>query len=57
MLNFIQVTLEMSQILRQLVIGEFQQMSKVREDKVDRYQEYLHKTFNKTASLMAHACR
>ncbi len=47
----------MSKILQQLVIGELQQMSKVRVDKQDRYQQYLDKTFNKTASLMAHACR
>ncbi len=47
----------MSKILQQLVIGELQQMSKVHVDKQDRYQQYLDKTFNKTASLMAHACR
>jgi decaprenyl-diphosphate synthase subunit 1 len=51
------VTIEMSQILHQLVMGELQQMAKVSEDKVDRYQQYIDKTFNKTASLMAHACR
>ena len=47
----------MSKILQQLVMGELQQMAKVSEDKADRYQRYIDKTFNKTASLMAHACR
>ena len=52
-----QVTIEMSKILHQLVMGELQQMSKVSVNKVDRYQNYIDKTFNKTASLMAQACK
>ena len=47
----------MSKILHQLVMGELQQMSKVSVNKVDRYQNYIDKTFNKTASLMAQACK
>jgi len=46
----------MSQILFDLVNGEFQQMAS-RDDKDDRFQLYLDKTFNKTASLMANACK
>jgi len=46
----------MSQILSDLVNGEFQQMSN-REDDEDRFQLYLDKTFNKTASLMAYSCK
>ena len=32
-------------------------MSSCRDDKDDRFQLYLDKTFNKTASLMANACK
>jgi len=46
----------MSQILYDLVNGEFQQMTS-RTDKDDRFQLYLDKTFNKTASLMANSCK
>jgi len=46
----------MSQILSDLVNGEFQQMGN-REDDEDRFQLYLDKTFNKTASLMAYSCK
>jgi len=46
----------MSQILADLVNGEFQQMAS-RRDKEDRFQLYLDKTFNKTASLMAYSCK
>jgi len=46
----------MSQILYDLVNGEFQQMTS-RTDKDDRFQLYLDKTFNKTASLTANACK
>merc|ERR1711936_1423753 len=46
----------MSQILYDLVNGEFQQMTS-RSDKDDRFQLYLDKTFNKTASLMANSCK
>ena len=62
----------MSQILYDLVNGEFQQMTSrslslvispqilmryFRTDKDDRFQLYLDKTFNKTASLTANACK
>ena len=69
----------MSQILYDLVNGEFQQMTSrsvfniilysttniwiniiklnCRTDKDDRFQLYLDKTFNKTASLMANSCK
>ena len=62
----------MSQILADLVNGEFQQMASrfgqdyfyylqlllyIRRDKEDRFQLYLDKTFNKTASLMAYSCK
>jgi decaprenyl-diphosphate synthase subunit 1 len=46
----------MSQILSDLVNGEFQQMGN-RMDDEDRFQLYLDKTFNKTASLMAYSCK
>jgi len=46
----------MSQILYDLVNGEFQQMAS-KTDKDDRFQLYLDKTFNKTASLMANSCK
>jgi len=46
----------MSQILADLVNGEFQQMAS-RSDQEDRFQLYLDKTFNKTASLMAYSCK
>jgi len=46
----------MTQILYDLVNGEFQQMTS-RTDKDDRFQLYLDKTFNKTASLMANSCK
>jgi len=50
------VVLCMSQILSDLVNGEFQQMAS-RADREDRFQLYLDKTFNKTASLMAYSCK
>merc|ERR1719334_2247599 len=51
-----QVVACMSQILSDLVNGEFQQMAS-RSDHEDRFQLYLDKTFNKTASLMANSCK
>lgn len=51
-----EVISSMSRILYDLVNGEFQQMSS-RDDKADRFQLYLDKTFNKTASLMANSCK
>jgi len=50
------VVIAMSQILADLVNGEFQQMAS-RSDCEDRFQLYLDKTFNKTASLMAYSCQ
>jgi len=50
------VVIAMSQILADLVNGEFQQMAS-RSDSEDRFQLYLDKTFNKTASLMAYSCQ
>lgn len=46
----------MAQILADLVSGEFQQMAS-RTDQEDRFQLYLDKSFNKTASLMAYSCK
>lgn len=50
------VVMTMAQILADLVNGEFQQMAS-REESEDRFQLYLDKTFNKTASLMAYSCK
>ena len=55
----------MSQILNDLVIGEFQQMSNAKSGtsenadvtRNDRFEAYLQKTYNKTASLMSNSCR
>ena len=52
-----QVLRSMSQIIHLLVVGELQQMARAKADRTDRFQHYLSKTFNKTASLMAHSCR
>ena len=46
----------MSQILADLVNGEYQQMAS-RRDQEDWFQFYLDKTFNNTASLMAYSCK
>ncbi len=40
--------------LEDLVIGEFQQMNPPK-DKHERFEKYLKKTYNKTASLMSNA--
>jgi geranylgeranyl pyrophosphate synthase len=45
----------MMHILSDLVLGELQQMSKIRES--SQLGDYLVKTYNKTASLMAKSCR
>ena len=37
-------------------IGEFQQLQTVRDEE-ERFQLYLNKSFNKTASLMAYSCK
>jgi len=55
-INKHEVVESMSQILYDLVNGEFQQMTS-RTDKDDRFQLYLDKTFNKTASSMANSCK
>ncbi|XP_059081271.1 all trans-polyprenyl-diphosphate synthase PDSS1-like isoform X2 [Tigriopus californicus] len=49
----------MSKILESLVIGELQQMSASHKGNNSdaRFQRYLAKTFNKTASLMAYSCQ
>jgi len=49
--------LAMSTILNDLVIGEFQQMAKTKDNKTDRFQMYIDKTYNKTASLMSNSCK
>jgi decaprenyl-diphosphate synthase subunit 1 len=49
------VTGSMLSVLNNLVLGELQQMSQgSKKDK--RFNQYLDKTYNKTASLMAQAC-
>lgn len=46
----------LSQVLLDLVQGEFMQMGS-KEDESERFTHYLHKTFKKTASLMAYTCK
>ena len=45
-----------SQVLADLVQGEFQQLEN-KDDESERFEHYLSKSFNKTASLMAYSCR
>ena len=47
----------MSRILSDLVVGEFQQLAKTKEDQQDRFQMYIDKSYNKTASLLANSCK
>ena len=47
----------MKRIIEDLVIGELQQLSNNSDDKNDRFQGYLKKSYNKTASLMANSCQ
>ena len=47
----------MAAILQDLVVGEFQQMAKPKDDKKSRFDIYLDKNYNKTASLMANGCK
>ena len=47
----------MNRIIEDLVIGELQQLSSNPDDKNDRFQGYLKKSYNKTASLMANSCQ
>ena len=45
-----------SQVLADLVQGEFQQLEN-KDNESERFEHYLSKSFNKTASLMAYSCR
>ena len=51
-----EVVIAVSQILADLVRGEFQQLQ-VKKAEAERFQLYLNKTFNKTASLIAFSCK
>jgi len=51
-----EVLIVLSQVLADLVRGEFQQLQN-KSDSSERFQLYLAKTFNKTASLMAYSCK
>jgi len=51
-----EVVIAVSQILADLVRGEFQQLQ-VKKAESERFQLYLNKTFNKTASLIAFSCK
>merc|ERR550517_746968 len=50
------VVVTLSQVLADLVQGEFQQLEN-KDDESERFEHYLSKSFNKTASLMAYSCR
>lgn len=45
----------MCRIISDLCKGEFQQMAK--QDTQDRFQMYIDKSYNKTASVLANSCR
>ena len=47
----------MCRIISDLCKGEFQQMAKTKKDKDDRFQRYIDKSYNKTASVLANSCR
>lgn len=47
----------LSQVLADLVQGEFQQLQQTEDDENERFQQYLNKSFNKTASLMTYSCQ
>jgi len=51
-----QVVEILSQVLSDLVQGEFMQLQTKQEEE-DRFQDYINKSFNKTASLMAYSCQ
>jgi len=51
-----EVLVVLSQVLENLVCGEFQQLQN-KDDSSERFQLYLAKTFNKTASLMAYSAK
>lgn len=46
----------LAQVLADLVHGEFQQLQN-KENETERFNLYLNKTFNKTASLIAYTCK
>merc|ERR1719357_688483 len=50
-----EVVVILSQVLADLVQGEFQQLENKNDE--SRFEHYLSKSFNKTASLMAYSCR
>ena len=52
----IQLILYLSQVMADLVQGEFMQLQN-KDDESERFEHYLSKCFNKTASLMAYSCR
>jgi len=52
-----EVTVVLSQVLADLVQGEFQQLETKEDEGQERFEHYLTKSFNKTASLMAHTCQ
>lgn len=51
-----EVILVLSQVLLDLVQGEFMQMGS-KEDENERFSHYIHKSFKKTASLIAYTCK
>merc|ERR1719348_2022562 len=51
-----QVVSILSQVLSDLVQGEFMQLQ-TKQDEEDRFEDYITKSFNKTASLMAYSCQ
>jgi len=51
-----EVILILSQVLLDLVQGEFMQMGS-KEDENERFSHYIHKSFKKTASLIAYTCK
>jgi len=53
----VEVTVVLSQVLADLVQGEFQQLETKEDEGQERFEHYLTKSFNKTASLMAHSCQ
>jgi len=51
-----EVVIILSQVLADLVQGEFMQLQ-TKDEESERFQHYLAKSFNKTASLMAYSCK
>ena len=49
----------MTRIIQDLVLGELQQITSIPQGSKtdDRFNTYLSKTYNKTASLMANSCQ